>query len=239
MTVLDCTGCRDALSCFVLREGGFELKGVIGIRAPSAALPCCTTRFENAHRTVLREALFGIILGLVAEFAFIGPTTRLVMSYFAARWMGRKQIVGLKYQGGCSTGRQTLPATFDSSAVCQHRLQCDNQDGSGLPIQIVARYTAPVRATEQPRLPAFSAALAALLGKDAAGLSASAIGRLKDGWLDEHTAWQRRDLSAKRYVYIRADGIHLQARLEDEKQCILVLIARRRKAARNWSASPS
>src|SRR4029077_12422952 len=63
-----------------------------------------------------------------------------------------------------------------------------------------------------------------LLGKDAAGLSASAIGRLKDGWLDEHTAWQRRDLSAKRYVYIWADGIHLRARLEDEKQCILVLI---------------
>jgi putative transposase len=70
----------------------------------------------------------------------------------------------------------------------------------------------------------FSEALAALLGKDTAGLSASAIGRLKDGWLDEHTAWQRRDLSAKRYVYIWADGIHLQARLEDEKQCILVLI---------------
>ena len=70
----------------------------------------------------------------------------------------------------------------------------------------------------------FSEVLAALLGKDAAGLSASAIGRLKDGWLDEHTAWQRRDLSAKRYVYIWADGIHLQARLEDEKQCILVLI---------------
>src|SRR6202142_4364728 len=70
----------------------------------------------------------------------------------------------------------------------------------------------------------FSEALAALLGKDAVGLSASAIGRLKDGWLDEHIEWQRRDLSARRYVYIWADGIHLQARLEDEKQCILVLI---------------
>lgn len=67
-------------------------------------------------------------------------------------------------------------------------------------------------------------ALAALLGNDAAGLSASAIGRLKDGWFDEHAAWQKRDLSAKRYVYIWADGIHLEARLEDEKQCILVLI---------------
>ena len=70
----------------------------------------------------------------------------------------------------------------------------------------------------------FSEALAALLGKDAPGLSATAIGRLKDGWIDEHDAWQKRDLSAKRYLYVWADGIYLQARLEDEKQCILVLI---------------
>jgi transposase-like protein len=41
---------------------------------------------------------------------------------------------------------------------------------------------------------------------------------------DEHDAWQKRDLSTKRYAYVWADGIHLQARLEDEKQCILVLI---------------
>ena len=70
----------------------------------------------------------------------------------------------------------------------------------------------------------FSEALAALLGKDASGLSASAIGRLKDGWLDEHASWQKRDLSMRRYVYVWADGIHLEARLEDEKQCILVII---------------
>jgi len=49
-------------------------------------------------------------------------------------------------------------------------------------------------------------------------LSASAIGRLKDGWLDDHTRVAEADLSAKRYVYIWADGIHLQTRLEDEKQ---------------------
>ena len=44
----------------------------------------------------------------------------------------------------------------------------------------------------------FSEALAALLGKDAPGLSPTAIVRLKDGWLDEYEAWQNRDLSAKR-----------------------------------------
>ena len=70
-------------------------------------------------------------------------------------------------------------------------------------------------------------------------MSASAIGHLKDGWFDEHAAWQKRDLSAKRHVYISADGIHLEARLEDEKQCILVLDRRDAgRAARNWSASP-
>jgi hypothetical protein len=53
-----------------------------------------------------------IILGLVAEFAFMGPSTRLVMSFFAARWMDRKQTVGLKYQHGCSTGRHALTPSF-------------------------------------------------------------------------------------------------------------------------------
>ena len=70
----------------------------------------------------------------------------------------------------------------------------------------------------------FSEALVALFGKDAVGLSASTIGRLKEVWQDEHAQWQKRDLSAKRCVYVWADGIYLEARLEDEKQCILVLI---------------
>ena len=48
----------------------------------------------------------------------------------------------------------------------------------------------------------FSEALAALLGPDAPGLAASTIGRLKAVWWDEYEAWQKRDLSARRYVYI-------------------------------------
>jgi len=70
----------------------------------------------------------------------------------------------------------------------------------------------------------FEEALVALLGKDAGGLSASTIGRLKDAWSDEHLRWSRRDLSAKRYVYFWADGIHVQARLEADAQCLLVII---------------
>jgi putative transposase len=70
----------------------------------------------------------------------------------------------------------------------------------------------------------FDEALVALLGKDAGGLSASTIGRLKDAWSDEHVGWSKRDLSAKRYVYFWVDGIHVQARLEDQAQCLLVII---------------
>ena len=70
----------------------------------------------------------------------------------------------------------------------------------------------------------FEEALVALLGKDAGGLSASTVARLKDAWSDEHARWSKRDLSAKRYVYFWVDGIHVQARLEDEAQCLLVII---------------
>ena len=70
----------------------------------------------------------------------------------------------------------------------------------------------------------FAEALAALLGPDAGGLSAATIARLKDAWADEHTHWCKRDLSARRYVYFWADGIHVQARLEDDAQCLLVII---------------
>jgi transposase-like protein len=70
----------------------------------------------------------------------------------------------------------------------------------------------------------FEEALAALLGKDAAGLSSSTVGRLKDAWSEEHARWSRRDLGTKRYVYFWADGIHVQARLEDAAQCLLVII---------------
>ncbi len=70
----------------------------------------------------------------------------------------------------------------------------------------------------------FEEALAALLGRDAGGLSAATVARLKDTWADEHARWLRRDLSAKRYVYVWADGIYVQARLEDHAQCLLVII---------------
>jgi putative transposase len=70
----------------------------------------------------------------------------------------------------------------------------------------------------------FSEALEALLGKDAPGLSASTISKLKDVWQDEYEQWSQRSLAIKHYVYFWVDGIYLPTRLEQENQCLLVII---------------
>lgn len=70
----------------------------------------------------------------------------------------------------------------------------------------------------------FGEALAALLGPDAPGLSASTIARLKEVWQQDLERWQKRDLSARRYVYFWADGVYFSARLEEARQCILMIV---------------
>src|SRR6201996_4298243 len=70
----------------------------------------------------------------------------------------------------------------------------------------------------------FQTALAALLGADAPNLSPSVIARLRGEWEADYARWQRRDLSARRYVYVWADGVYLQARMEPQAECMLVLI---------------
>jgi putative transposase len=70
----------------------------------------------------------------------------------------------------------------------------------------------------------FQEALAALLGADAPNLSPAAITRLTETWQADYERWQRRDLSARRYVYVWADGIYLQARMEPQAECMLVVI---------------
>jgi transposase-like protein len=70
----------------------------------------------------------------------------------------------------------------------------------------------------------FEEALAALLGPGAPGLSAATVRRLTEAWQEEHARWRRRDLSARRYVDLWADGVYLTPRLDHDRQCILVLI---------------
>jgi len=70
----------------------------------------------------------------------------------------------------------------------------------------------------------FSEALKALVGPDCPGLSATTVTRLKSVWEEEFQEWNKRSLHGKQYVYIWADGVHFNIRLEEDRQCILVLI---------------
>jgi transposase-like protein len=68
-------------------------------------------------------------------------------------------------------------------------------------------------------------ALQSIVGTAAKNLSASVVLKLKEEWTRELDAWRARDLSAKEYVYLWADGIYFNIRLDsDDRQCILVLI---------------
>ena len=67
-------------------------------------------------------------------------------------------------------------------------------------------------------------ALSVLLGEDAKGLSPAVVSRLKAQWSDDYLAWNRRDLSGERYVYVWADGIYSTLRGEDDRLCLLILI---------------
>ena len=69
-----------------------------------------------------------------------------------------------------------------------------------------------------------SAALAALLGEQARGLSAGTVSRLKRVWEQAYQAWCVRDLRGRRYVYVWVDGIYFNVRGEDARQCLLVVI---------------
>src|SRR6187399_3778755 len=70
----------------------------------------------------------------------------------------------------------------------------------------------------------FQEVLTALLGKNAPNLSPAVITRLTAEWQADYDAWQKRDLSARRYVYLWADGVYLQARMEAAAECMLVLL---------------
>jgi putative transposase len=67
-------------------------------------------------------------------------------------------------------------------------------------------------------------ALVGLLGPGCPGLSATTVTRLKGVWEGEYKEWNQRSLDGKKYVYVWADGIYFNVRLEDDRTCILVLI---------------
>jgi len=70
----------------------------------------------------------------------------------------------------------------------------------------------------------FSEALQVLLGPEAAGFSATTITRLLKVWQEEYQLWRKRSLQGKGYVYIWADGVYFNIRLEEDRLACLVIV---------------
>lgn len=140
---------------------------------------------------------------------------------------GHRQVVrnGWKPERAIQTG-------IGPVKVQQPRVE-DRREGEGFTSRILPPYMRRVPSVDA-LIPAlylhgvstgdFGEALSAILGPQAQGLSATNIVRLKEGWTQEYQAWQKRDLSTKHYVYVWADGVYFNVRLEDDRTCILVLI---------------
>jgi putative transposase len=192
---------------------------VIKLAQPGAFTDSLTEILRGGARALLTQAVEAEVAGFLAKHADLKTGT------------GRQRVV----RHGHLPEREIMTG-IGPVAVRQPRVR-DREAGEGERIRysssILPRYARRSKSLEV-LIPVlylkgissgdFEEALAALVGKDAPGLSASTIARLKEAWSEEHGRWQKRDLSAKRYVYWWADGIHLEARLEEQAQCILVII---------------
>lgn len=70
----------------------------------------------------------------------------------------------------------------------------------------------------------FCEVMPVLLGRDVVGFSADTVLSLRKQWKLDLENWEKRRLDSKRYIYLWADGVYLSARMEEDKQCLLVIM---------------
>ncbi len=198
-----------------------EQDSVVEFRRPDAPREDPLTEvLRHGARALLAQAVEAEVAGFLASHAALVDDA------------GRQRLVrnGFLPERTIQTGIGPVP-------VRQPRVRDRGASAPGAKIRftsaILPRYLRRTRSLEE-LLPwlylkglstgDFGEALTALLGPDAPGLSAATISRLKEAWQAELAAWQARDLTGKRYVYVWVDGVYFNARLDQERQCILVVI---------------
>jgi putative transposase len=196
-----------------------EENNVIALRQPGDIVDPLTEVLRNGARALLAQAVEAEVAEALAAHAHLTTED------------GRRRLVRHGHMP-----ERTIQTGVGPVAVRQPRVR-DRGGADGERIRfsstLLPRYARRTRSLDA-LLPVLDLrgissgdmqqALAALLGKDAPNLSPAVLARLKSGWQEEYERWKRRDLSARHYVYIWADGVYLQARMEPDKQCILVLI---------------
>lgn len=79
-------------------------------------------------------------------------------------------------------------------------------------------------------------ALRALVGDEAANLSAAVVSRLKRVWFDEYESWRTRKVDRDRWVYLWADGIYSGLRADDARLCVLVVVGVNERGEKHFLA---
>ena len=196
-----------------------ETTNVLPFRQPSAVDDPLTDILRAGARELLARAIE------IEVDAFLAGTSDLTLSDGRARLVRHGYGPARQIQTGIGPVEVARPKVRDRGASGADRIRF-----SSAILPLWARRTKsldallPVLYLRGISTGDFQDALSTLLGKDAPNLSPSVIAGLKADWQAEYDRWQRRDLSARRYVYVWADGVYLQARMEDHSECILVLI---------------
>ena len=192
---------------------------VVALRQKGAIDDPLTEILRTGARRLIAQAV-------EAEFeAFLGSTAELVLPD------GRRRVVRHGHdpvraiQTGIGPIEVQKPKARDRAAASGERIRFTSnilpkwaRRTKSLDALLPVLYLRGISAGD------FQEALAALLGKDAPNLSAAVIARLKSEWEDEYRRWQKRDLSERHYVYVWADGVYLQTRMEPQAECMLVLM---------------
>jgi len=196
-----------------------ETTNVLPFRQPSAVDDPLTDILRAGARELLARAIE------IEVDAFLAGTSDLTLPDGRARLVRHGYGPARQIQTGIGPVEVARPKVRDRGASGAKRIRF-----SSAILPLWARRTKsldallPVLYLRGISTGDFQDALSTLLGKDAPNLSPSVIAGLKADWQAEYDRWQRRDLSARRYVYVWADGVYLQARMEDHSECILVLI---------------
>jgi len=211
--------------------------------APPAAIGGDATTVPAPSRDVLTEILRDGAQRLLGQAIEVEVADWIGRHGNVVDDAGRRQVV----RNGHHPTRRLVtgvgPVAVTQPRVLDRRIVGQNQDGQDVDAagqsltrfssKILPPYLRKTKALEEliPWLYLkgvstgdFAEALQALVGPQAAGLSATTITRLMTAWQGEHRTWSRRSLEGQQYVYLWADGIHFNIRLEEDRQCILVLI---------------
>jgi transposase-like protein len=196
-----------------------ETTNILAFRQPSSVDDPLTEILRDGARELLARAVeieLNVFLQTTAELKLPDGRTRVVRHGYGptreiATGIGAVEVARPKVRDRGATGTDRIRFT---SAILPLWARRTKSLDALLPIL----YLRGISTGD------FQEALSALLGKDAPNLSPSVICGLKAQWQDEYERWQKRDLAARRYVYVWADGVFLQARMEDHSECMLVLV---------------